>query len=199
MGRGHLEAGPALLGAVRRGPDRERRCWTSAVATEGCPSIPPCGGAARYNVSQRVWYRQIDATKIDCPADEFDVVAFKSVLGAIGRNNDVQRVRQAVREMHRVLCPGGRVRLAENLQGSFLHTFRRRRFVQWGSAWRYVAYDELPGFFAGFEDLRLQCYGFWAALGRSEGQRTLLHAVDVVTRPLVPQRWRYVAFGCATK
>ena len=117
----------------------------------------------------------------------------------MGRDGHLDRIQQAVREMQRVLRPGGRVLFAENLRGSFLHAYLRHALVRWGSAWRYIARDELPRLFAGFADLQIQCCGFWAALGRSERQRTLLHALDVVTEPMVPRSWRYVAFGCATK
>lgn len=153
----------------------------------------------RYNVSDQVCYRRIDATGIDAPDGEFDVVTFKSVLGAIGRDEHLERIEQAVGEMQRVLRPGGKVLFAENLRASFLHAYLRRAFVQWGSTWRYIASDELPRLFAGFATLQIQCYGFWAALGRSERQHTLLHGLDVVTGPMVPRSWRYVAFGCATK
>ncbi len=153
----------------------------------------------KHGVCQNMCYRTIDATQIDCPDGEFDVVCFKSVLGGIAGGDNLQRAGRAIGEMLRVLRPGGIILFAENLRASFLHAYLRNHCVRWGSTWRYLTVDELRELFAGFADLRLSCYGFLAAFGRSERQRALLHAVDVLIGPLVPQRSRYVAFGCATK
>jgi hypothetical protein len=101
--------------------------------------------------------------------------------------------------MHRVLRPGGTLLFAENLAGSALHRFLRQRFVRWSETWRYVELEEIPRLFAEFCYLEIMCRGFFAALGRTESQRSALHLLDVVAMPLVRNASRYVAVGSATK
>lgn len=152
-----------------------------------------------YGVSGRVSYRGIDASSIDVPDESFDVVCFKSMLGAVGRNDNYGAQQRAVCEMHRVLKPGGRLLFAENLQASPLHRYARRRFVSWGASWRYIAVGEVADLLRPFREAHLEFSGFAAAFGRSEWQRRLLHGVDVVLNPLMPAGCKYIVAGCAIK
>ncbi len=153
----------------------------------------------RHGVSPRVAYAEADALNLPFAEAEFDIVSFKSVLGGLGEGNTFERQKRAVDEMHRVLRPGGLLLFAENLAASRLHAWARRKFVGWGARWRYVAYDELPLLLASFATVEYSTYGFLATFGRSERQRRALHALDVALLPLIPARYRYIAFGCAVK
>jgi SAM-dependent methyltransferase len=154
---------------------------------------------ARYSVSHLVSYQAVNALSIPFPNNEFDIVTFKSVLGGIGRDNHPEKQFTAVREMHRVLKPGGKLLFAENLIGSPLHRFLRSRFVRWGESWQYLSLEEVPELFAPFSSLTLQCYGFFGAFGRTKFQRRLLHIPDALLNPVLPDRWKYILFGCAVK
>src|SRR5262245_18220178 len=57
----------------------------------------------KYAVSDRIQYQALDVTEIPYRM-EFDIVMFKSVLGAIGGK---QSQAQAIREIHKALKPGG--------------------------------------------------------------------------------------------
>ena len=87
----------------------------------------------RYGVSDLVTYADLDVTSMSYPDGSFDIIVFKSVLGALATK---ERQVRAMREIHRVLRPGGTLLFAENLVGSRLHTWLRSRFVPWDS-WRY--------------------------------------------------------------
>lgn len=153
----------------------------------------------RYGVAERVRYAEIDATRIDLADNEMDIVTFKSVLGGVGRDDHYEKQRAAVREMHRVLRPGGMLLFAENMRGTALHTLLRRLFVSWGGQWRYLSVPEVREALGIFRRTSLSYAGVLATFGRTERQRSLLHGIDVLLHPLLPNRWKYIVAGCAIK
>src|SRR5215475_9924859 len=80
-----------------------------------------------HQVSHLIRYEAIDATRIPYTS-KFDVVLFKSMLGAVGRIGGNQLQAQAVKQMHKALKSGGELFFAENLVGCPLHQFFRRKF-----------------------------------------------------------------------
>jgi SAM-dependent methyltransferase len=88
----------------------------------------------RYNVTDKVRYENIDATNIPYK-DKFDIVIFKSMLGGIGKNNNMELQQKVICEIHKALKPGGKLLFAENLRASPLHEFLRKRFISWGRRW----------------------------------------------------------------
>ena len=153
----------------------------------------------RYNVSDRVTYRDIDATNI--PYDNyFDVIVFKSILGGIGRNDNAEMQLKVFKEIHRALKPGGKLLFAENLSASPLHRWARKKFVGWGSYWRYISANEMPDFLKEFSSHDIQTTGVMAAFGRTEGQRNFLAALDkTIFNSVCPENWKYIVYGVAEK
>ncbi len=141
-------------------------------------------------------YQAIDATSIPFPDNTFDVVVFKSMLGALSTK---ERQAQAVREMHRVLKPGGVLLFSENLHGTALHRWLRKRFVPWDHYWRYLDPWADADLFAPFHRVDDHTTGLLANLGRNERQRDLLARVDGLLAPLVPATWRTIWYGVAVK
>lgn len=151
-----------------------------------------------HGLQSRVTYERADATDISIDGP-FDVVCFKSVLGAVGKGG-IECQRRAIAEMHRVLKPGGEVWFAENLRASPIHRILRRRFVPWGDSWRYLTISELKEMFGQFRALKMITIGFCAAFGRTENQRRILSVLDKPPLThLVPPGWRYIAIGVARK
>ena len=151
---------------------------------------------ARYGVTDRVEQAQADVTALDFPDGSFDVVVFKSVIGALG-SKDAQV--QALKEIHRVLRPGGVLLFAENLHGTSLHRWLRKRFVAWDHYWRYLDPVADRDLFQPFAKLDDGTTGLIANLGRTEGQRDLLARLDSVLAPLVPSTQRTIWYGVAVK
>lgn len=96
----------------------------------------------KYGVGHLVEYRDIDAT--DIPYENyFDLVVFKSVIGAVGRVNGIASQQKAFDQIHKVLRPGGVLIFAENLTASALHRKLRGRDTSWAGTWKYVTQKEL--------------------------------------------------------
>jgi len=160
--------------------------------------FPPATKALhdRYGVGSRITYAQADATALGFPDGAFDIVFFKSVIGALGTK---EKQRTAIAEMHRVLAPGGVLLFAENLQGTVLHQWLRKHFVAWDNYWRYLHPLHDRDLFAPFAAVKDGTTGILANLGRSEGQRDLLARADAVLSPLVPVGQRTIWYGAALK
>ncbi len=152
----------------------------------------------RYNISDRIYYEQgVDLADLSkFPASSFDLVVFKSVLGALSHKEKQQK---AFEEMKRVLKPGGAILFAENGKGSKLHSVFRKKFIKWNSYWRYLDYKRDQDLFAGFSSVKLTASGFIAVFGRTEKQRSVLAKFDRIINPILPSSFNYVVFGVLTK
>ena len=166
-----------------------------------CTDIGPPSDCARelhhsYGLVELVEYEVQDATALTHEANRFDVVIFKSVIGALGSKD---RQREALAEILRVLKPGGVLLFAENMQATRFHRWLRKRFVAWNSYWRYLSFPADLDLFKGYERLEIETCGFTANVGRTEPQRDFLARADTFLAPLVPSSWRYIAYGAAFK
>ena len=165
----------------------------------GGPAADAAALHDRYAVGSSITYADVDVTAIPYPDATFDIVAFKSVLGAIRVQTALDPPRAAMLEIHRVLKPGGLLLFAENLAASPLHGWLRGRFTRWGVNWQYPTAAELRSLLDGFASAELETTGFLAALGRSERQRHTLHKVDRAILPLIPWDYRYIGYGWARR
>jgi SAM-dependent methyltransferase len=151
-----------------------------------------------WRVSDHVCYQTIDATNIPYEG-EFDIVILKSVLCSVGRLNRLDRVQQALEEIHKSLKPGGKLLFAENLDPP-IHRFFRRSFVPWGKDCRYFKRDELLTSLSMFRKTEFGTAGFLGAFGRNERQRRILGTVDrLFLSRMVGWKLHYLMFGVAQK
>jgi ubiquinone/menaquinone biosynthesis C-methylase UbiE len=149
-----------------------------------------------YAVSERISYAKIDMKAIDLADESVDIVVFKSVIGALG---DAQDQAKAVSEIYRVLKKDDVFLFAENLTGSKIHRYLRKKFVSWGERWRYVTAKEMSDWGSRFQTRSTQSYGVIALFGRSEKQRKFLAHLDRFLTPITPSKWRYILFGVFKK
>src|SRR5690349_23601753 len=153
----------------------------------------------KHGVSSLIEYAVVDAAAISFPDNTFDFVAFKSVLGVVGAQNQPEKIRNAMFEIHRVLKPGGVLFFAENLAGNWLHRFMRRNFVPWGKKWHYPTVQELESYLSAFKKKRIHTTGFLAAfLSKPPWLNNLFARMDPFFR-FIPARWHYVGYGLAEK
>jgi SAM-dependent methyltransferase len=150
-------------------------------------------------VSDAIKYEAVSALEIPY-REEFDIVAFKSVLGAVGRPITKGSQARAIREIHKALKWGGELFFAENLTASPAHRYFRRRFVKWGASWRYLTIAEMLEFLKPFSEVSYTTFGFTGTFGRSEKQRDVLGRMDkALFDRIVPPGWRYIMAGVARK
>lgn len=143
-------------------------------------------------------YRDVDVTDIPI-TEQFDLIVFKSVLGGLapfGKSS-----REAMREIHRALKPGGRLLFAENMRGTILHrlarwfAYRRR-----AGSWEFMPLSRMREHLQDFDSFEVHTTGVLALFGITESQRNTLGGADGrVFDRAVPPSWRYVAYGVATK
>jgi SAM-dependent methyltransferase len=153
----------------------------------------------KYKVSDYITYASIDATDIPYE-NQFDLIVFKSIIGGIGYNQNYERQKQVFKAIHRALKPEGQLLFAENLIASPLHRWLRRRFTDWGADWRYLNISELQECLQSFNEVSIKTTGFLAVFGRTEQQKKYLSYVDSsLFNYLLPDSWKYMAYGVATK
>jgi SAM-dependent methyltransferase len=153
----------------------------------------------KYNVTHLINYETLNALSIPY-REEFDVVLFKSVLGGIGRFNNKADQIKAIYEIHKSLKNGGELWFAENLVASPIHQILRRKYIAWGSQWRYVSIQEMKEYLSIFSEAKYTTVGFLGTFGRSESQRAILGKIDrIIADKLVPESWRYIVIGVARK
>lgn len=153
----------------------------------------------KHNLGELITYRDIDATDIPYE-DYFDIVVFKSIIGGIGRDDNFEKQKQVFHEIFKALKPGGKLLFAENLVASPFHQGLRKRFVNWGSSWRYVSTEEMKEFLKDFSSVDFKTTGVLGTFGRNESQRNFLSTIDqVFLNKICPESWKYIGYGIAIK
>ena len=151
-----------------------------------------------YIAESKVQYQQIDALNIPYE-NTFDLIIFKSIVGGISRNEQHDKKKKVFNEIYKALKPGGTLLFAENLSGSFIHKFFRRKFVSWGKDWNYLSIEELPELCSEFSTVEYTTCGFFGLFGRTEGQRNFLSKIDSVIEPILPDSAKYIAIAVLKK
>jgi SAM-dependent methyltransferase len=151
---------------------------------------------AEYGFEDRVTYQAINATDIPFEDERFDVVIFKSVLGGIGTFLDYAAIQTAIREVYRVLKPGGLLLFAENQLGSRFHQKARSLFVPWGKRWYYVSLQEIEDLLVDFSSCETGTYGFLSCIRKDFGPFVALDRL--ICRSSRSPR-QYMAYGHAIK
>jgi ubiquinone/menaquinone biosynthesis C-methylase UbiE len=150
----------------------------------------------KYGVENQITYLNADMRKLQFEDEVFDIVVFKSVLGALSVFEDQDK---AMQEMHRVLKKNGALLFAENTRATRLHSFVRRKFVKWSEGWRYTPDADFENWKRLFTKTSSKKIGFIALFGRSETQRKFLAKLDTFFRPVTPKKWRYIYLGAFCK
>ncbi|MBK6527883.1 MAG: class I SAM-dependent methyltransferase [Crocinitomicaceae bacterium] len=150
----------------------------------------------KYGVENQITYLNADMRALQFGDDTFDIVVFKSVLGALFFFDDQDK---AMHELRRVLKKNGALLFAENTRATRLHSFVRRKFVKWSEEWRYTPDADFENWKGLFSRTVSKKIGFIALFGRTERQRKYLASLDSFFKPLIPKKWRYIYLGAFYK
>jgi ubiquinone/menaquinone biosynthesis C-methylase UbiE len=152
---------------------------------------------AKYDVTQNITYADVNCLNIPYQDNTFDIVAFKSVMGGIGHHGNKESVQQAIKEMHRVLKPGGILLFAENTEGSCVHKFLRKNFVRWGKSWFYLSIPCMKELLSTyFPDFHIYSYGFWGCMLKDN---VIVNILDKISCKTKLSENHYMCYGYAVK
>ncbi|WP_387467882.1 methyltransferase domain-containing protein [Photorhabdus sp. RM323S] len=152
-----------------------------------------------YNLSDYITYKNINALNIPYE-NELDIVLSKSVIGGIGRNNNIENQKIATSEIYKSLKKGGEYWFAENLLASPAHKILRSKFIQWGNEWKYITINDMNEYLYQFSSVEYTTVGFVSCFGRTEKQRRILNFFDkFIFSAIIPEKWNYIMIGVAKK
>jgi ubiquinone/menaquinone biosynthesis C-methylase UbiE len=153
---------------------------------------------SKYNL-KNIHYLSADAKRLPFEDNYFDIVAFKSVLGAVGRDNNFSDQKEAMREIKRVLKKDGILLFAENAEASSVHKVLRKMFISWSDYWRYISFEEMQELLKIFNSYDLKSSGFLNVFLRSESMKNVFSPVDNLVCKIIPSDMKYILYGSAVK
>lgn len=153
----------------------------------------------KYGIQRMINYAVQDVSHLEFDDNTFDVVMFKSVLGSVGKNDNMQKQQKAINEMHRVLKPGGVLLFAENAKASIFHETFRKIFRKWANYWRYISTNEIEKMLEHFSEKKIMTAGFLSVFASNYSIKKILYYTDNFLEVILPEKSRYVIYGYAIK
>ncbi len=152
----------------------------------------------KYSYTGSIKYADLNAMELK-ELNTYDIIIFKSVLGAIGSFHQPEAIQQSIQNIYDALKPGGKLLFAENLKSTFVHQMARKYFTHWGARWYYPTFGNMMDWLSIFQTVNYQCSGWLSAFGRNEAQRKLLSKTDHLVEKIVPESKRQIMYGVAQK
>lgn len=176
------------------------------VISSDYDGITPDGIAMHqhYKVTHLIDYRKINIFEIPFVDNYFDFVVCKSVIGGLklekcNRNTRTREAQyMAIKEVNRVLKKGGYFLGAENMKGSWMHSWLRK-ITKRNLGWRYLTRDDLNYFFNTFEELNVKYYGFFGTLFKGSRIKKTIGILDRAIDKVLPSGTKYISFIIAKK
>jgi len=148
------------------------------------------------SVLHKMDYVVADCMQLPYREGEFDVIVFKSVIGALSTFANQQK---AIKEIHRVLKPGGVLLFAENKAASKLHMLLRKKLVKWSTYWRYLTTKDIKELLVDFKEVKVKSNGFLSVFIPEGRLKQVAAKVDGIACVIVPETWKYMSYGYAIK
>lgn len=138
-----------------------------------------------FQTFHKIKYDNVNCMEINYLDNSFDVVIFKSVIGAL---STFENQNLAIQEILRVLKPEGILLFAENLQCSSLHMYLRSVYNHYNSYWRYPKIEDIDYFLRNFNQVETNTTGFFATLSKSKTIKTYLSYFDILIDKIFPKK-----------
>lgn len=149
-----------------------------------------------YDQKLCISYEEQNCLNLTYPDNSFDIVIFKSVLGALG---SIENQRIAISEIYRCLKPGGILCFAENLKSTSIHQYLRKWMNPWSSYWYYPSIEEFNSYLCDFSAVNIKTIGFTSLFVRNEKVKLVSSFFDKKIQSVIPNKWNYVIYGTAIK
>ena len=151
----------------------------------------------KYSVQNLITYDKQDCLNLSFPDCSFDVIIFKSVIGALGSPEAQER---AISEIYRCLKPGGVLLFAENAKSTCLHNFLRKKFNEWSANyWYYPSFNEMNSYLSDFSQIEIHSNGLIAIFFKNRYLKKIAEILDTFLVRISPVKFHYVIFGTAVK
>jgi ubiquinone/menaquinone biosynthesis C-methylase UbiE len=150
----------------------------------------------KYELKGSISYKAMNLLKLDLPDNSFDIVIFKSLLGAM---LTYENQALAMKEIYRVLKPGGVFLFAENVRGTLVHMTARRLFAHYGRTWRYMHITELKRMMEEYSYSKIRTAGFCSILMPGKLKNIGQKIDDLIDRKNLLPGMKYIAFGYGIK
>ncbi|MBI3235086.1 MAG: class I SAM-dependent methyltransferase [Bacteroidetes bacterium] len=158
----------------------------------------------KYEVEDLITYTNINIFEIPYPDNTFDVVIVKSVVGGLKlvqkdkKTRTLDNQKKAVREIMRVLKPGGIYLGAENMKGGLLHTLLRK-YSKKDQGWRYMTQEDLYYLLDEFSETKYKFHGYLGTLFKYPFINSITGFLDKIICKIIPTSSRYIGFFIAKK
>lgn len=152
----------------------------------------------KYGVKDSIKYEVVNATDIKYD-NYFDIITWKSVMGGVGYDNNYKNQKIMMEQCYKALKPGGMLMFVENLTGSKMHMFLRRKLRRWGNRWRYVQLGEFEDLLDMYTIQYIETFGFLGILGRKRILNILLSGIDKIFDRFIRKNNRYIVSIVAMK
>lgn len=158
-----------------------------------------------YSVSKDITYDSVDIFQMNYPAERFDIVVCKSVIGGLKTTysdpttRTLDNQKRAIREIRRVLKKGGFFLGAENLKGSKLHQYYRKKVKGKKIGWRHLSRTEVEWLFSDYEVFKHKSFGFLGTFYPSKVLNRVFFYFDWLLSRLFSPEWLYIDFLIAQK
>lgn len=174
-----------------------------------CTDVTDISGKAgqlhkRYGVEHKITYKLLDIVNDEWPAEQFDIVIAKSVIGGLKaeRGNPASRSlevqQKAMCNIYRQLKPGGYFFSAENLSGSSLAKLARRLKGK-RTGWRHPSLAELNSLFTPYSIVQIKTFGILPTFFSGKMLNRGMYFINKYVLGFLPDGAKYIAFTVARK
>lgn len=153
----------------------------------------------KFEVETKINYSTQNVLNLQYDDNIFDVAIFKSVLGSAGKNENIGNQFAAIKEIHRVLKPGGILLFAENAKASYFHRAFRKVFRRWSEYWRYISVNEMQNMLSIFNEKKIFTAGFFSVFASNNSFKKILFKADNILEKFISKNSLYVVYGYAIK
>ncbi len=147
-----------------------------------------------YN--EKISFEIIDALEIPYK-NHYDFIIFKSLLGGIGRHDNMEKQLIVMKQIKKSLKTGGQCLFIENMKGTILHQIYRNRYGSGKNKWNYPSLNNFKDLSKNFGHTQFCSFGL---LGSTRKLGKIFRKnFDIKFDQVFPSSWHYIYAGIYQK